>query len=191
MLKKIVWLACFVSFCAFCGCGDDKKDSGDKQGSNTGAGTGTNTKKCQCEDSDCDNCATIVASCKDETHITIENKIDGYDGNTHVVRNNSNTKQCTTGPCEPDNENGAHCVDNSGNNGDKCICENVECMNCAVIKTICVNGMSMGRLDVYTDIDGYMASGGHITNSNLVGTDCKKKCVQDTETTAHCLEDDD
>ena len=190
MLKKVLWALCIMSLCAFCGCGDDNNNT-EKQNDSSSGNNNTNSGKCLCEDSACANCTKTISSCVDETHITIETKIDGYDGNNHIVKNDSNSKQCIGGTCKPDDETGAHCENNSNEDGDKCICEDMDCKNCAVVKTVCVNGMSIGRLDVYTEIDGYMPSGGHITDSNMVGTDCKKKCVQDTETTAHCIEDEE
>ena len=189
MFKKMLSVACLLSLCVLGGCGEDSSDNGGVNGGGNGDGAGNGNQGCQCENSNCMNCATEVSSCEDDTHIKIVTKIDGYDGGRHVVRNESNTKPCTTGLCTADNTSGAHCgdSDSSGN----CFCEDEVCNNCSkVIKTECVNGLGIGRLDVTVVIDGYTDLGKHITNTSLIGTDCKKQCVQDTETTAHCIEDE-
>ena len=107
MLRKWLCFSCLLSVSLLSACGEDNEDQG--------LPSGNNANKCQCQNSSCENCSTVVASCEDDTHIKIITKIDGYDGSKHIINTTDNTKQCLTGPCEQDNDTGAHCSNSSGN----------------------------------------------------------------------------
>ena len=189
---KRIYATCLLSLCAFGGCSDDGFDSRYYDG----YPYEVDAQSCECETPECENCAVETASCEDNMTIKFTSKISGYYHGEYILRYNSRGETCTSGQCVPDELTGAHCGAESSNTSSNalanCMCEDNICNNCAdVIKTICVNGLSMGKLESTILVDGVTPSGTHITNTSLVGTDCKKNCVQDTETTAHCLEDEE
>ena len=190
MFKKILCGVCFLGLCALAGCDESGGNTQEPGGNGNTENTGNDNDKCQCADSSCENCMKETAVCVDDSKIKITSKIDGYDGSMHVTSSSTSEQSCPVS-CVEDNEKGAHCSDGSGqgNNTDKCMCNSEEdCDNCStVIKTTCVNGMSIGRLDAVTVTNGYTPSGTQINLTQTVGTDCPAKCVQDSETEAHCL----